>query len=405
MAMASLPHQRGLGVLQLHRGIILLGLVSFLTDLSSETILPLLPLHLMALGARGAAVGLVSGLGDAVADLLKVFAGYAGDRLGRRQPLILAGYGMSALAKLLFPLAVTWQQFLVFRPLERLGKGLRTAPRDAMITHLAQPETLGLAFGFHRAADTAGALAGTVLGIALVWWLELEIRAVLLVGAVLALVAVPLLFMLREDAQLPVSRSLSLQIHSLSGPARRTLAVGSVFALGRVSYMFFLLKASGHFTGQMATVAPLLLYLWFNLVYTVTAVPAGRWSDRSGRRPVLLAGLGTFAVACLGVGLSATVLPLLLSFGAYGIAHGLVEGNFRAYLGDLSPAASRGTAMGLFHTLSGLAALAGGLIAGVLWDRLGVTAPFAWGAAFSLAAAIMLRAVDTARPYASDWSP
>ena len=380
-------------VLRLPRGILLLGLVSFLTDLSSETILPLLPLHLAALGAGGVAVGLVSGVGDAVADLLKVFAGYAGDQIGRKRPLVLAGYALSALGKFLFPLAATWQEFLMFRPLERLGKGLRSAPRDAIITDLADPQTLGLAFGFHRAADTAGAIAGTVLGIVLIGWMQLEIRTVLFIGAALALAAVPWLFLLREQVQPPLKRPLALRISSLPQPARRLLVVGAVFGLGKVGYMFYLLRASGHFPGAMATLAPLFLYLWFNLVYTVTAVPAGRWSDRSGRRPVLSAGLVVLALASLGVGFSAAVLPLIAAFGMYGVANGLLEGNFRAYLGDLSPAASRGTAMGLFQTVSGLAALAGGLAAGVLWDRLGVTAPFVWGAILCLAAACMLTRV------------
>jgi MFS family permease len=380
----------------LHPGILLLGLVSFLTDLSSEMILPLLPLHLAALGAGGLAIGLVSGLGDAVADLLKVFAGYAGDRLGRKRSLVLAGYSLSALAKFLFPLAVTWQQFLFFRPLERVGKGLRSAPRDAIITDLADPQTRGLAFGFHRAADTAGALAGTILGIVLVWWMGLEIRAVLFVGAGLALAAVPWLFLLREQVRPPINRPLALHIASLPQSARRLLVVGAVFGLGKVGYMFYLLKASGHFAGAMATVAPLLLYLWFNLVYTITAVPAGRWSDRSGRRPALTAGLIALALASLGVGLSSTVLPLVASFGLYGVANGLLEGNFRAYLGDLSPAASRGTAIGLFQTLSGLAALGGGLVAGALWDQVGAIAAFVWGAVLCLAAAFLLTRVDAA---------
>jgi len=391
--MARKPWWGRIGVFRLPRGILLLGLVSFLTDLSSETILPLLPLHLAALGATGVAVGLVSGLGDAAADLLKVFAGYAGDRTGRKRPLVLAGYALSALGKFLFPLAATWQQFLVFRPLERLGKGLRSAPRDAIITDLADPQALGLAFGFHRAADTAGAIAGTVLGIALIGWMQLEIRTVLFIGAALALAAVPWLFLLREQVRPPVNRSLALHISSLPRPARRLLAVGAVFGLGKVGYMFYLLKVSGHFAGPMATLAPLLLYLWFNLIYTVAAVPAGRWSDRSGRRPVLSAGLVLLALASLGVGYSTAVLPLVAAFGMYGVANGLLEGNFRAYLGDLSPDASRGTAMGLFHTVSGLAALAGGLVAGLLWDRLGGPAPFVWGAVLCLAAACMLARV------------
>jgi MFS family permease len=377
---------------------LLLSLVSFLTDLSSEAILPLLPLHLAAMGATGAAIGLVSGLGDAVADVLRIFAGYAGDRTGRKKPLVLLGYSLSALGKFLFPLATTWQQFLLFRPLERLGKGLRSAPRDAIITELAGPQERGMAFGFHRAADTAGALAGTVLAIVLVWWMELDTRTVLFVGAVLALTAVPWLLLLQEPGQTPVNRPFVLHISSLPRPVLRLLAVGVVFGLGKVGYMFYLLKASQHFPGRMATVAPLLLYLWFNLVYTITAVPAGQWSDRAGRQPALTAGLLALALASLGTGLSTTVLPLVASFGVYGVANGLLEGNFRAYLGDLTPADSRGTALGLFHGLSGLAALAGGLAVGMLWDQLGVTAPFIWGAVLCVATAFLLGRVANVRP-------
>ncbi|MDQ7792823.1 MAG: MFS transporter [bacterium] len=374
----------------MHSGIILLAVVSFLTDLSSEIILPLLPLHLAALGAAGTAVGLVGGLGDAAGDLLKVFAGYTADRLGRKKPLVIAGYTLSSFAKLLFPLAVSWQQFLLFRPLERIGKGLRSAPRDAIITDLAGPELRGRAFGFHRAMDTAGAIAGTCAGLLLIWGLGLPIRTALMVGAALAFAALPLLFLVQEERRAPVRRSLAWQVSSLPGPARRLLLVSAVFALGRVSYMFYLLRASGHFIGQMAAVGPLLLYLGFNVVYTLTSMPAGHWSDRKGRRPVLVAGLATFAISCVGMGLSSSVLTLALSLGLLGLAHGMVEGNFRAYLGDLSPAASRGTTMGLFHTLSGLAALAGGVAAGLLWDRLGPPAAFTWGAVLSMAAAGLL---------------
>ncbi len=375
----------------------LLAVVSFLTDLSSETILPLLPLHLTALGATGAAVGLVGGLGDAVADLLKVFSGYVADRLGRRKPLVVAGYALSAGGKLLFPLATSWQQLLVFRPLERVGKGLRSAPRDALIADLADPAVRGHAFGFHRAMDTAGAIAGTCLGLVLVGVLGLSVRSALLVGAILAFAALPLLVLVREEARSPVRVSLRWQLGSLPGHIRRLLLVGLVFGLGKVSYMFFLLQASRQFPERLATVVPLVLYLWFNLVYTLTASPAGRWSDRAGRRPVLLTGLVVLAASSLGVGLARSALGLAVFFAGYGVAHGLLEGNLRALVGDLSPASARGTSLGLFHTVSGLAALPGGLMAGLLWDRLGPTWAFVWGAVLALAAAALLAALKPTR--------
>lgn len=374
----------------LHRNVILLGLVSFLTDVSSEMILPLLPLFITTLGGGGLAVGVVSGMGDAVADLLKVFAGHRSDRSGRRKPLVFAGYGVSAVAKMFYPLSVTWWHLVLVRPLERVGKGLRTAPRDALIADCADEAIRGKAFGFHRTMDTAGAVLGSVLALVLFWLWKLDIRQILALAAVVAFASLIPLAAVREDAGRPAGQSrLVMDLRRLSPAARRFLLCGTLFALGHFSYMFFLLKAAV-FGGQSRVIMPLILYIWFNVVYTAGAFPAGRWSDVVGRKTVVALGYLVFAIASLGVGLSSSVASLVFFFAVYGVAQALTEATQRAFMADLSLAETRAAALGAYHTATGLTALPAGLAAGFLWQYAAPALTFVYGALLALMAAVLL---------------
>lgn len=301
------------------RNIVLLGIVSLLNDLSSEIIQPILPLFIASLGGGALAVGLIGGISDGIPSLLQVFAGFWSDRKGRRKPVVMGGYALSALGKFLLSFSASWQQVFLLRVLERSGKGIRSAPRDAMISESADANNRGKGFGLHRAMDSSGAVIGSVAAY-LLWKGGLSFNHIFLIAGLLALLALlPFLkvretYRKRQDEGSAAARAgagdaapgLSLSLSSLSPELRSFMVIASLFALGNFSYMFFILRAQQLFTGSMATAAPLLLYVLFNLVYAALSIPMGIWSDRVGRKKVLTVGYALFSVTALGL-----PLPLL----------------------------------------------------------------------------------------------
>jgi len=280
------------------KNILLLGFVSLLNDISSEIIQPILPLFIASLGGSSLAVGLIGGISDGLPSLLKILAGYGSDRLGKRKPLVVAGYALSAMGKLFLPAAATWQQVFLLKTLERSGKGVRSAPRDAMISESAQEGRRGRGFGLHRSMDSTGAVIGSILAY-LLWQYGMSYSSIFMVAGVLSVVALFPFYRVKESFRAP-SCNVRLKTSDLSPELRRFLVIASLFALGNFSYMFFILRAQGLFSGALAVAAPLLLYALFNLVYAIMAMPAGIWSDRVGRRKVLAMGYGLFALTALG---------------------------------------------------------------------------------------------------------
>lgn len=390
-------HDMKTKILGISTNIVILGIVSFITDLSSEMMMPLLPLFITSLGGGGLAVGLIGGLGDGLSSLLQVFSGYWSDRLPRRKPLVFAGYAVSSVFKLFLALASAWPHVLAARVFERVGKGLRTAPRDAIIADSSDQSVRGRAFGVHRALDTAGAVAGSLAALLLFWFLDLEIESILVVAAVVAFAALFPLYWVKEPRRESRQAALAVTLRGLPGRFRLFLLAGTAFGLANFTYMFFVLKARDSFVAgsgdREAMAAAIGLYILYNVVYSVLALPMGTLSDRFGRGRVLMVGYLLFAITCFGFAVVDSRPWFILLFGLYGVVYAIVETTQRAFVSDLAPGESRGAALGMFHTCTGVAAILGSLIAGQLWEAVEPAATFFYGGAVALVATVPLLAL------------
>ncbi len=362
--------------------ILLLGIVSFLNDLSSEMIMPILPMFITALGGSGFIIGLIGGLRDSISSILKVLAGYWSDKYGKRKVLVLLGYFTSALFKLLLAFSKIWPHVFLFVSLERVGKGLRTAPRDAIIAD-SMPEKRGEGFGIHRAMDTLGAIAGSVAVFLLFWYFRFNFNSIILIAAILAFLSLIPLYFVKEKKRKPQDINLKIGFKNLHLPLKLFILISGIFALANFSYMFFILKAQELFKGKLSIGIPILLYILFNIFYAVFSLPFGRLSDKIGRKKVIAFGYLLFSITSLGFAFLKSLKFLIVLFALYGIVYAVIDGNQRAYVSDLSSEQLRATALGTFHTTIGLAALPGSLIAGFLW-QINPTITFIYGAMVSI---------------------
>ena len=374
-----------------------LGLVSLFMDVSSEMIHSLMPAFLVGtLGASVALLGLIEGIAEATASITKLFSGWISDRLGRRKLLAVLGYGLAALTKPVFPLAATPLQVLGARFADRIGKGIRGAPRDALVADVTPPEIRGLAFGLRQGLDTVGAFLGPLLAIGLMLALSNNIRGVFAWAVVPAAIAVTLLVLGVEDPKPAAGaprRPAPIQASELSGLGRpfwSVTAVGVVFTLARFSEAFLILRAQA--VGLPIALAPVVMVA-MNIVYALVATPAGGLSDRMDRRVLLLAGLGVLVAADAALAFLATVPGVLLGVALWGLHLGLTQGILAALVADAAPARLRGTAFGLFNLASGLALLAASGLAGLLWSAYGPSATFLAGGGFAVLAALGLALV------------
>ena len=371
-----------------------LGFVSLFMDLSSELIHSLLPVFLVTtLGASAFSVGLIEGLGESVALITKVFSGALSDFIGRRKGLILLGYGLAALTKPLFPLARSVEAVLTARLLDRVGKGIRGAPRDALVADVTPPEIRGAAFGLRQSMDTVGAFLGPVLAIGLMLLFHGDMRRVFWIAVIPALCTVVLIVLGVEEHRDPATphrfRSpLTLAaLGQLSGRYWWVVAIGAVFTLARFSEAFLVLRAQQ--AGLALTWIPLVLVV-MNVVYALSAYPAGALSDRLPRSTLLLAGLGMLIVADLILAGATSPVVVLCGVAAWGLHMGLTQGILAALLADTAPASLKGTAFGLFNLVSGLCLLLASAVAGWLWDTHGAETTFYAGAALAATAAFLL---------------
>ncbi|MBN2014356.1 MAG: MFS transporter [Candidatus Altiarchaeota archaeon] len=382
--------------------VFLLGIVSFLTDMSSEIITPILPFFITALGGAGLIIGLVGGLADSISSLLNVFSGYLSDRSGKRKVFIFSGYGLSSLAKLLLAFSASWIHVLILKPLERVGKGLRSAPRDAIIAD-SKKRVRGKSFGIHRAMDSAGAIIGAILALVLIYAYGENYERIILIAAFIGFLAlIPLAFVKEGDIK-PKKTTLKISLKALPKEFRLFLFIVTVFALGNFTNMFFILRAEESFTATSGLNIPfinsgitvaLALYVWFNIVYTLFAAPVGVLSDRIGRKRVLIMGYILFGVTCLGFALFKSFIVFVLLFALYGLFSAFTDATQRAYASDLITEDLRGTALGAFHTSIALATLPSGIIAGALWQYLSPEAAFLYGSGIGFIATIMLTISD-----------
>jgi MFS family permease len=371
-----------------------LGFVSFFTDVSSEMIFPILPFFLIqVLSANALIVGLVEGVAESVGTFSKIFSGRLSDSAGKRKRFVAAGYGLSTAMKVLFPFARSWPEFLGMRILERTGKGVRDAPRDALLTESTPPETRGKAFGFHRSMDTAGAIAGPVVTLILLATVAASLtradayRLILLLAAVPALVSVLVVLMVREPPRTPTrSQPLRVAFRGIPRPLLVFLGIASLFSFADFSYVFLLLRAGILF----GTTQAILLYVLYNVVYAAHAFPAGILSDRVGRKPVVLIGYLAFIVMSTLLAVSGEFFVLVAAFVLYGLSYGMAEGTQRALVADFAPAEIKATVLGAYHTSIGIVRLGSGVVAGLLWIVFIPQATFAFGAIAAAVAAIGL---------------
>jgi MFS family permease len=382
---------------RLGRTVKALGTVSFLSDVSSEMIYPLLPLFLAGtLGASAGMVGVVEGAAESVSALLKLASGWWSDRVGRRKPLVVAGYLLASVARPLIAVAQSAAQVLLIRVADRIGKGIRTAPRDALIADSVDAGIRGRAFGFHRAADHAGAVAGPLTAWALLEHGDLSMRAVFAFAVIPAGLAVVTVFVAVREPRPPrrVQAEPSRLTTGFGGRFWLVLGVLFVFTLGNSSDAFLLLRASE--VGVPTAVVP-LLWAMLHVVKAAASTPGGALSDRYGRRPLLVAGWLLYAGVYLALGSAGAAWQAWLLFAVYGVYFGLTEGVEKALVADLVPAHRRGAAFGWFNLAIAAGALPASVLFGVVWDAYGAQAAFGMGAAFAMAATVGLVTVVRVR--------
>lgn len=388
------------------RNVVFLGLVSFFADISSEMVYPLIPLYLVsAFGATPALVGLIEGIAESLASLLKVGSGYVTDKYQRKKPIAFAGYATGLIYKVALIVAASWTGILLARVIDRVGKGIRTAPRDVMISQSADASQGGFAFGVHKAMD----MAGSAIGIFLAWLIlsqggdlfegstpsagegGFHYQTVFLLSMIPAVLGLAMFALIRErkgDRVVKEREPFWQNYKVLDGQLKLYLLVAFLFTLGNSSNAFLLMRASSVGFDEITVI---LLYFLYNVSASLLSIPAGKRSDKVGRKRLLVAGYLVFSIVYLGFALAWNKPFLIAMFALYGVYTAMIAGVERAFIAEISPIHLKGTMLGLHSTLVGIALLPASVIAGGLWTLLGPQAPFLFGAAISLAAALILQ--------------
>ena len=372
------------------KNVTIAGLVSLFMDISSEMIYPLVPLFLAnVLGVNKSVIGLIEGIAESTASLLKVFSGWFSDRIGNRKWLMAAGYGISTLSRPFMALATSWQQVLGSRFIDRFGKGVRTAPRDAIIAEATDKAYLGRAFGFHRSMDTTGAVVGPALAFFFLGLFSNDYRKVFWLSIIPGVIAVLLIiFFITEKKKAVASHTdrPKMTFRHFDWRFKFFVIIAGLFALGNSSDVFLILRAQQ--VGMSAVMIP-LLYLLFNLVYSLSSIPAGMAADRFGKKRVILSGFVLFAFLYYGFGAASDTKVIWVLFGLYGLFMGLTEGIQKAFLATIIPQDFKATAFGVYNTAVGIAMFPASLIGGWLWDHVSPSATFYFGAITATTSAIL----------------
>jgi len=365
----------------------MLGVVSFLTDVSSEMIFPILPIFLTAiLGAGKEVLGLIEGAADSVASLVEIFSGYWSDRTGKRKDLVVLGYGTSSLVKAGIALSTAWWHVLIMRSLERVGKGIRTSPRDAIIAASSEKGARGKAFGFHRMMDTLGAIIGPLLAygiFAFAGSAEPGYRTIFLTALIPAFLAVLVILFFVKEPSRPQEKqekkpSFWESLKQLPQEYKSFLKVSLLFSLSYFSFAFFIVRASDLGVTPESVV---LLYVLYNIVYAAASIPVGMLSDSIGRKKVIAGAFVLYALVCIGFALASDWIHFAFLFAVYGIFVAADESVNKAYITDISQEGKRGMALGAYNTAIGAAYLPASVIAGAVWASFGAPAAFALAAA------------------------
>jgi MFS family permease len=389
----------------LQKNVFFTGLVSFFMDVSSEMIYPLVPLFLAnVLGVNKSMIGLIEGIAEATASLLKVFSGWFSDRIGQRKNLMLAGYALSTLSRPIIAMAGSWQQVLTYRFVDRLGKGVRTAPRDAIIAESAESTHLARAFSYHRAMDTMGAVVGPAIALLLLQLYNHNYKMVFWLSMIPGSIAVLVIILFIKEKKRTVTSLADrprLTLRHFDWKMKFFVVIATLFALGNSSDAFLILRAEQ--IGIPTAVIP-AVYLMFNMVYSLSAIPAGIAADRFGKKRLILLGFVLFAGLYYGFAVAGTPSVIWGLFAAYGVFMGLTEGIQKAFLATIIPPDFKATAFGIYATAVGLATLPASLIGGLLWDRVSPAATFYFGAATAALSALlfMIMIVADRKPIRGD---
>lgn len=376
--------------------IVFIGLISFFTDISTEMVYPLIPLYLVStFGATPALIGIIEGIAESLASLLKVFSGYLTDRFQKKKALAFSGYATGIIYKIVLIFAGSWIGILGARVIDRIGKGIRTAPRDVLVSESIDKENIGKAFGLHKALDMCGA----GLGILITYFIIRNSGGEYNYKHLFALSIIPAalgLFMFifvkqkkreNEPEGSAVREPFWKNINKIDSQLKLYLLVVFIFTLGHSSNAFFVLKAK---TAGFDDAGVILLFLIFHIVATILAMPLGKLSDKIGRKNLLVPGYITFALCYFGFAFSQSKPALYAVFGLFGVYTAMITGVERAFVAEISPPQLKGTMLGLHSTITGIALLPASIIAGFLWSSFGSTVPFVFGAGLSLVSALLL---------------
>ncbi|MGG1397438.1 MFS transporter [Bacillus salipaludis] len=390
--MSSSPKPNKKGRLQINPVILVLGLVSLFTDLSSNMIIPILPLYLTSvLHVQVGSIGIIEGIAESTASILKLFSGWISDRIGKQKMLMLIGYGLSNLTKPLFALSTSWSQVLIIRFSDRFGKGIRTSPRDALVADSSTKEERGKAFGFRRAMDALGAALGPLAAFGILAIYAGNYRLVFWLSVIPGVLAVILIiFFLKEKDRSENVKQAGLPKIGFKNLDRRFICFSLIFTfftVGNFSDAFLALRAQD--AGMLPAFIPLAFFA-LNMSSSIFSMPIGMLSDRIGRRPVLISGLLIFAAIYFGFGMVKSVPWIWVMFIFYGFYYAFTEGIQKAYIADIVPEGQRGTAMGTFNAMTGLAALPASILAGLLWQAFGPMAAFGTSSAIAVVAALLM---------------
>lgn len=388
---------------------VIIGVVSLLSDISGEMIYPVLPLFLTeTLHAPATIVGLIEGIAVGTANAVGGISGWLSDRIGKRKPVAFAGYALTAVTRPVIAAAGVWPVVLGARFAERFGKGIRNAPRDALLAESTEPQYRGRAFGFERAMDSAGAVLGPLAALALVGWAGLGPRSIFLLSAIPAMFAALLILAVREKPEQVIagSKKLSFSLAGTTSEYKRLILIITVFGLANSANAFLILRAkelfSAEFTANGASIdaassaamfRSIMAYVLYNAVSTIASMPAGAASDRFGRRNLLIIGFGIYALSYAGFGLASSAWMVWPLFAIYGLFPALTDGVAKAMAVDTAGSAGRATAIGIYATVSGVTQIAASYIGGLLWDNANQQATFYFGAALAALSVLLLFAL------------